>query len=82
MHYEKTGTFINCEGQVQRFLQAVQGPKDSKTTLDIMKQLSERLDYRIPWQSSAEVFVELAKRYSELSECTYYTLGDAGKPIF
>jgi len=82
IHYEKTGTFINCEGQVQRFLQAVQGPKDSKTTLDIMKQLSERLDYRIPWQSSAEVFVELAKRYSELSECTYYTLGDAGKPIF
>lgn len=47
-HAEKDGTFVNFEGRIQRFHQALLPLADSRPDLDILTELAERLQVVMP----------------------------------
>lgn len=68
-HAEKDGTFTNFEGRVQRFRQALFPLEESRQDLEILKEIAERLDQRLVYQSPEDVFMEWQGiSYEELDE--------------
>jgi NADH-quinone oxidoreductase subunit G len=47
-HVEKSGTFVNFEGRVQRFHQALAPLEDSRQDVDILTALAARLQVTVP----------------------------------
>jgi len=63
---EKDGTFTNFEGRVQRFRKAVPPLEESKTELEIIGMLAQKLGRPIPYSSPEDLFVEWrGKSYDE-----------------
>ncbi len=57
---EKEGTFTNTERRVQLVRQAIAPVGESRSDLDIITALSEKLGYPMPYASAAEVMEEIA----------------------
>ncbi|MEJ7812625.1 MAG: formate dehydrogenase subunit alpha [Gemmatimonadaceae bacterium] len=57
---EKDGTYVNTERRVQLARKAVEPPGDARADLDILLDLSRRLGVPTPFETAAEVMVELA----------------------
>jgi formate dehydrogenase major subunit len=58
---EKTGTFVNTERRIQLSKKAVDPPGDAREDLDIIRELSERIGLRAPFDSASEAFDEIAR---------------------
>jgi formate dehydrogenase major subunit len=58
---EKTGTFANTERRVQLFEKAIDPPGQARDDLDILLDLSRRLDVPTPYTDSASVQDEIAR---------------------
>ena len=52
---EKSGTYVNVEGRVQRSLKAVSPPGDAKEDWKIIRALSEKLGLPLPYNTREEV---------------------------
>jgi NADH-quinone oxidoreductase subunit G len=66
---EKSGTYVNVEGRVQRSLKAVAPPGEAKEDWKIIKALSERLGLEIPYNTIKDVrnrLVEVNPLFEEL----------------
>lgn len=57
---EKTGTFTNSERRVQMVRRVIPPLGNSKTDSDIIMALSNRLGYRMDYESPAEIMEEIA----------------------
>jgi formate dehydrogenase alpha subunit len=58
---EKDGTFTNTERRVQRVRKAVNGPMDVKTDWEIICEISNRMNYRMSYNSAEDIFEEIRK---------------------
>ncbi|HEY4548385.1 MAG TPA: NADH-quinone oxidoreductase subunit NuoG [Pedomonas sp.] len=66
---EKSGTWVNTEGRVQRGSRAVFPPGDAREDWTILRALSDVLDQRLPYDSLAQLrdrMVEVAPHLGEL----------------
>ena len=66
---EKDGTFTNFEGRLQRFQQALLPLSESKSDIEILRTLAQKLEYPLAYLDAEEIFKEWRGRtYQELEE--------------
>jgi len=75
---EKSGTFINADGRVQRFDRAVSPPGEARAEVEWLSSLLAALDENEKVRSAAEVFAEMAKEVPALKGMTHHSLGAGG----
>lgn len=68
---EKEGTFVNTERRVQRVRKAIEPLHNSKTDLDILCELSERMGYPMSYSSPEDVFEEMRSLMPIYAGITY-----------
>ncbi len=78
---EKEGTFTNFQGRVQRIFPAVAPLEDSRTTLEILRDIGRKLGTDIKSAQASEIFAELASRFASFSGMSYVTIGLSGRLI-
>jgi NADH-quinone oxidoreductase subunit G len=78
---EKEGTFTNFQGRVQRIFPAVTPLGDSRTTLEILRDIGRKLGSEIKSAQGSEVFAELASRIAPFSGMNYTTIGLSGRLV-
>ncbi len=82
---EKSGTYVNTEGRVQRSLQAVEPPGEAKEDWKIIRALSERLGLKLPYNTIQEIhrrLVELNPLFDEVDQiqrAAWVDFGHEGK---
>jgi len=60
VYAEKDGTFVNCQGRVQRIVKAFEPLKDSRADTAIVGELARRLARPLPFQEPPEIFSAIA----------------------
>lgn len=68
---EKSGTYVNTEGRVQRGLKAASPPGEAKEDWKIIRALSEKLGFTLPYDTLEEVrerLVEVNPLFDELDQ--------------
>ncbi|PWT90667.1 MAG: NADH-quinone oxidoreductase subunit G [Acidobacteria bacterium] len=78
---EKTGTFTNFQGRVQRITPAVNPMGDSRPSLEILSDLAKLLALEIPSSTAQDVFADLAGNIPQFSGMNYTNIGFTGKLI-
>jgi predicted molibdopterin-dependent oxidoreductase YjgC len=78
---EKEGTFTNYQGRVQRIFPAVAPIGQSRTTLEILRDLGRKLGTDVKSAQASEVFVELASKIKAFSGMNYGTIGLSGRLV-
>jgi formate dehydrogenase alpha subunit len=68
---EKDGTFTNTERKVQRVRKAVDPPGDARADLSILIELSNKLGYKMEYNSPEEVLDEFGMLWPALAGITY-----------
>ncbi|MBX9928299.1 MAG: molybdopterin-dependent oxidoreductase, partial [Gemmatimonadaceae bacterium] len=58
---EKDGTFVNTERRIQHSAKAIEPPGQARGDLEILLELSRRLDVPTPYTTASEVFDEIAR---------------------
>jgi NADH-quinone oxidoreductase subunit G len=81
VYAEKTGTFTNVEGRVQRFDAAVPPLDQSLPDLEILARLAEALGTPLAGVSAAEVFREIGGQVRAFAGMTYESVGYAGQTL-
>ncbi len=71
---EKDGTFVNCDGRVQRFFRAFAPPRKVHDALDVLRALARALGEDWPARSAAQVFAEVSSFSPELEGLSYEDL--------
>ena len=75
---EKDGTFTNTERRVQKVNQAIKPIGKAKADWDIISQLATRMGYSFPYQSPAEIMLEVASMAPQYTGVTHKRLGNHG----
>lgn len=82
---EKSGTYVNTEGRVQRSFKAVSPPGEAKEDWKIIRALSEKLGLTLPYDTLEEVrarLVEINSLFEELDtvqRALWLPFGQEGK---
>ncbi len=76
---EKTGTYTNTDRRVQVGRPALKSPGDARPDWWIVREISNRIGYPMPYESTEEVFLELASLGHTLTGLDYENLGATGK---
>jgi len=82
MYYEKYGTFVNYKQRLQLLQKAVNGPEGAKNTWDIVKRISKIYKQQMKWFSAGDVFLKMAKQYSELEALSHFKINALGNPLY
>lgn len=80
-HFEKTGTFINAHGRVQRFQRAVAPPGQARPEAEWLATLLGKLTGRRPSRVARELFDQLAAETPALQGLRWERLGDQGVTV-
>ena len=80
-YVEKDGTFINCQGRVQRIGRAFPPLGDSREDWRILLELARKLGLRLDWRGPEEIFEELAKVLPPFKSLSYETIGAQGAGV-
>lgn len=81
---EKSGTYVNIEGRIQRGLKAVLPPGDAKEDWKIIRELSGRLGLELPYNTIEEIrtrLVEINPLFDGLDQvrsASWVDFGEAG----
>lgn len=75
---EKDGTFTNTERKVQMIRKALEPPGDAMTDMQIIMEISNRIGYRMSYDSPEDVFVEFGQLWPIISGITYSRLDKDG----
>jgi NADH-quinone oxidoreductase subunit G len=75
---EKTGTYTNREGRVQKLDAAVIAPEGPLQDNDIFLRLLELSGEKLAGKTPSEIFDVLAKEFSAYQELSHAALGDQG----
>lgn len=75
---EKTGSFTNFEGRVQRVCCGLNKQEEIKTDLEIFNELSRRLGYDMNLPAPGEVMQEINKLVPLYEEVSYEKLAEEG----
>jgi NADH-quinone oxidoreductase subunit G len=77
-HAEKRGTFINAQGRVQRFIQAIEPPGDARPECGFLAELVSAVTGVTVSDNPVALFDELAREVPALQGLTWAALGDRG----
>lgn len=80
-YYEKTGTFMNYKKRLQVVQKSVEEPDGARNTWEIVKMLASGQKHPLKWNSSAEIFMLMAKRYPGLEGFTHFKIGSNGVKV-
>src|SRR3990172_5318904 len=75
---EKSGTFTNTDRRVQRVRAATNLPGQAMEDSRIIMELSKRMNYPMPYQSSEEVFQEIGKAWPAVAGMSYSRIDASG----
>ena len=64
---EKAGTFVNRKGRAQAIERALEGPKNARDELRIIRELGSLLGHSPVWKDAADVRREMATRHDGLA---------------
>lgn len=82
MYYEKSGTFVNYNKQIQVVQKAVNAPEGTKSTCTIVKEIAALQKQQLQWFSESDVFLKMAKHYPELDGLSHFKIGALGVPLY
>jgi len=77
-YVEKDGTFVNCDGRVQRIGRAFPPLADSREDWRVLLELAAALGHPFGWKKPAEIFQGLAEVLEPFNGLTYETIGPQG----
>jgi NADH-quinone oxidoreductase subunit G len=77
--FERTGTFTNHAGRVQRFQAGMSPRGNAKTDLEILSGLANRLGASWSFDGPATVFAGIAASVAAFSGMSHESLGDQGQ---
>lgn len=80
-HAEKSGTFININGHVQRFLKAIEPPGEARPEWEFLHEILSDSIGRDGFLSAEKLFNEMAVEVPALNGLTWATLGDTGVTV-
>ena len=75
---EKDGTFVNCDGRLQRFSKALEGPPESRPAWAVLDDLTAILRGSESYKSTEDAFNGLGKICESFSGVTYADIGSEG----
>jgi predicted molibdopterin-dependent oxidoreductase YjgC len=78
-YLEKDGTFVNCDGRVQRIGRAFAPLGESREDWRLLLDLALRLDRPFPYRNPAEIFLALAEAVPAFSGLNYEEIGEHGE---
>ncbi len=78
VYAEKSGTFTNFQGRVQRIFAALDPWGEAKPEWEIMSALAARLGLDVVYPDAATVFSQLAKQEAPFNGLTYDLIGEQG----
>jgi NADH-quinone oxidoreductase subunit G len=79
VYAEKTGTFTNIQGRVQRFQAAVSPIGQSLPDLDILARLAAELNLSLPGASAEQIFEEIGRSVEAFAGMTWQSIGKSGQ---
>ena len=77
-YVEKDGTFVNCQGRVQRIGRAFAPLADSREDWRILLELAGLLGLPLNWRGPKEIFLGLAEAEAPFAGMSYETIGAQG----
>jgi NADH-quinone oxidoreductase subunit G len=77
-YVEKDGTFVNCDGRVQRIGRAFPPPGAAREDWRLLLELAGRLGQPRAWRGPEEVFGALAAAHPAFAGLDYATIGTQG----
>ena len=80
-YVEKDGTFVNCDGRVQRIGRAFPPLGDSREDWRILLELAGRMDRPFDWKRPQQIFQGLAETVAPFEELSYETIGTQGVDV-
>ncbi len=80
-YVEKDGTFVNCDGRIQRIGQAFPPLEDSREDWRIFLDLARLLKLEIEWTEPPDIFAGLAAAEAPFRGLSYETIGDQGANV-
>ena len=80
-YVEKDGTFVNCQGRVQRIGSAFPPLGDSREDWRILLELAGLLGLPLEWRDPKQIFLGLAKAEAPFAGLSYEAIGDHGVEI-
>ena len=78
---EKEGTFVNCQGRVQRIVKAFEPLGESKADWQILLELFQGLKIPVSYAHPKEIFAALAQAEPAFSGLTYEKIGLEGMSL-
>jgi predicted molibdopterin-dependent oxidoreductase YjgC len=81
VYAEKTGTFTNVQGRVQRIQSAIPPLGQALPDLDIIARLAAALGVPPLGGSASQVFREIAGTVAAFAGMTYESVGDSGQML-
>jgi len=78
---EEDGTFVNRDGRVQRYQQAISGPGMARPAWWALGEVRELLERGAVPASAADAFAALAAEHEAFAGLTYDRLGWHGAPL-
>ena len=80
-YVEKDGTFVNCDGRVQRISSAFPPLGDSREDWRILLELAGLLGVPLEWRDPKQIFLGLAQTEAPFAGLSYEAVGDQGAQI-
>ncbi len=80
-YLEKDGTFVNCDGRVQRVGRVFPPREGSKEDWSLLLELARQLDRPAPWRGPRDVFRTMAETLPPFAGLTYESIGMLGAPL-
>ena len=77
-YIEKDGTFVNCQGRVQRIGRAFPPLGDSREDWRFLLELAGKLDLSFAWAGPEAIFQGLADEVAAFAGLAYATIGQQG----
>jgi len=80
-YVEKDGTFVNCDGRVQRIGRVMPPYGRSREDWRLLLQLAELLDRPLDWAKPDQIFAALAEAEAPFAGLSHEGIGDEGVAI-
>ena len=80
-YVEKDGTFVNCDGRVQRIGSAFPPLGDSREDWRMLLELAGLLGLPLEWLDPQQIFLGLAQTEAPFAGLSYEAVGDQGAQI-
>jgi NADH-quinone oxidoreductase subunit G len=80
-YLEKDGTFVNCDGRVQRVGRAFPPLSDSREDWNVLLEIARQLNHPLPWKNPKEIFLGLVGAFSPFAGLSYETIGFQGAKL-